>query len=134
MDKAKAVRDYARQTTGSERFYREPLMAGLVFTDGIKFLADTCGAYWLLQVVASHQPTIRKKGYADFQVWRVAPYRSKGVILECWNDKPENPASDDGPASIQVIGQTIGYSDFPRELLPFEFWVENNTIMLKEER
>ena len=130
-EKANAVRDYASQTSGSERFYRDPLMAGLVYTDGIKFMADTCGAHWLLNVVASHQPAMR---YPEFQVWRLLPLGTHGVRVEAWSDKPEAPASEDGPASVLYASQDIDYSDFPRELLPFEFWVENRTIMLKEER
>jgi len=134
-EKAEAVRDYARQTIGSENMHRDPLHPrGFQYTDGIEFVAETCGAYWLIDLVASHQPKICRKHpcEASFQVWVVRPLKTKeGFSAECWSDTPDHPESK------RLAYQSFGYSDFPRELMPFEFWVEwveYGTMMLKEER
>ena len=42
MSAAAAVREYERHTTGSETIYRHWLR--LKYTEGVKFLADECGA------------------------------------------------------------------------------------------
>ena len=128
-EKAKAVRGYARKTNGTERWHL-PAGKNLIYTDGIKFLADTCGAYWLIDLVGSYQPQLRNE---HFQVWRLRPYGNNGIIVDCWSDIPERQADEDGPASIKFCEQIIEYSDFPRELLPFEFWVQHDTMLLKEE-
>ena len=123
MNKAvEAVKEYARHTTGSERLYRD--WTGLAFTDGIKFMAEELASWWLLDVVGSYLPKLRKE---SFQVWRIIKY-GKGVKVEAWSDTPE------GEGSRKLISQTIGYTSWPDELLPFEWWVENQTMMLKEER
>lgn len=52
--------------TGTECYYR--YLCGLRLTDGVKYLADEGGAYWLLDIIASYQPDakIRRE---RFQVW-----------------------------------------------------------------
>lgn len=117
------VREYARHAIGSETIYKHWL--GLRYTDGIKFLAETCGAYWLIDAVASHQPMISE----SFQVWRLAPCLSKGRqrwALEAWSDTPDK--------SKRLARQVIEYTDFPKDLMPFEWWVEHGTMLMKEER
>lgn len=145
-EKASIVRDYCRQTTGSEEWFSHAF-GPLVYTSGIQFLAETCGAYWLIDLVASHQPDIRRKmekhDLRPFQVWRLrwipdvvnadGTVESVKWIIDAWSDTPEAPASDDGPASVLLAKQEIGYSDFPESLSPFEFWVEDATALLKEE-
>jgi hypothetical protein len=124
---AEAVREYQRQTTGTDSHHRHPF--GLIFTDGMAFLAETCGAFWLLDLVASHQPDIRKRHGRDasFQVWRLRQ-DGEGWSAEAWSDKPESEGS------TLFARQVIEFSDFPAELAPFEFYVEQGVALLKEER
>ncbi len=130
------VRGY--QTSGTENWYHHPL--GIVYTDGIKFLADTCEAWWLVDLVASHQPAIRKKMRSDglraFQVWRLRwlpDVEECTWVADAWTDTPESPGGEDGPASVLLASQEIGYSSFPMALSPFEFWVEQDVMLLKAE-
>lgn len=129
-EKADAVREHERQTTGSNQLHRHPL--GITYTDGVRFLAETCGAFWLIDAVASHQPPIRRKKGADaasFQVWRLEPERQEetdGWALSAWTDTPK--------MSQRLAYQWIEFSDFPRELAPFEFYCESGTMLLKGER
>lgn len=148
------VRAYEAQTTCSAEWFKHPF--GLVYTSGIKFVAETCEAYWLIDLVASHQPTIRAKlkqhDLSGFQVWRlwiltggcptcrvwadgcktcggqVDPW-----IIDAWSDTPEHKGGEDGPASVLLARQVIGFSSFPEALAPFEFWVEGDTALLKGE-
>jgi len=143
-EKCEAVRDYARHTTGSEQVHRN-WTKSLVYTDGIKFLADTCEAHWLIDLVASHQTGIRRAlarlRKRDFQVWRLAGWKIPGgekageqwgpddhddAVITAWEDTPYE--------SRMLVRQSIPVTDFPDDLMPFEFWVENGTMLLKEER
>ena len=36
------------QFTGSERFYRHALVRDVIYTEGVRYVADTVGAYWLI--------------------------------------------------------------------------------------
>lgn len=133
LQKAEAVRDYEAHTTGSDQIQMH-WTRSLRFTEGADFLADTCGAFWLIDLVASHQPEIKRKHpqEVEFQVWRI--YRSPrhpitGApfwMVSAWSDSPGK--------SRRLAEQEIGYSDFPAGLSGFEFWVENGTMMLKSER
>lgn len=134
-DKAQAVRDYCAQTSGTDGYHTVTLLP-LAVTDGMLFLAQTCGAFWLLDLVASHQPEIRAQARGtDFQVWRIMadPDNASGCVVDAWTDTPESPADDAGPASILLAEQRVEFTDFPRELMPFEFWVKGGVCLLKEE-
>ena len=43
------------QFTGTERYYR--IAPKFLITDGVKFLAENAGCYWLLDVAVSHLVT-----------------------------------------------------------------------------
>lgn len=121
QSKVDRVREYMAQTTGSESIHKHWL--GLRYTDGMYFVAEVCEAHWLIDLVASYQPKLRGE---DFQVWRLSPPPAEG---EPWLFT----AFHDIPGKI-LVRQEIEYSTFPVNLTPFEFWVENNTAMLKQER
>lgn len=132
-EKTEKVKEYAAHTIGSEHIYTG--LTALEYTDGMKFVAETCGAYWLLIMVDSLQPEVLKvlqeKKLRNFQVWVLKNklLTSEGAVewvLEAWSDLPGD--------SELLTRQTFEFSDFPMELLPFEFWVEYGTAMLKQER
>ena len=68
----------------------------LKFTDGIKFLADNAGAYWLIDAIASYQ---RKE---PFQLWQLKVKDSKAVLTM---------KEDSGEPTL--VKQEITYTDFP---------------------
>ena len=43
------------QFTGTERWYRHGLVRNVTYTDGVRYVADTAGAYWLIDIVALAQ-------------------------------------------------------------------------------
>lgn len=122
-DKAGLVEDYIRHTMGTENHYRH-WSNFINYTDGAKYVADTCGAHWLIDVIASHQPAISKKGGCRFQVWQFEAKNDK-YLLSGWTDNPG--------CSNMLAKQEIEYTDFPAELMPFIMWVESGVLLLPAE-
>lgn len=124
---AQRVAAYRAHTMGSESL-RAHWIGTIVYTDGIHLLAEACGAYWLLDVVASAQPEILRHGdfLASFQVWRLR-HADEVWTVDAWSDTPEDEDS------TLLFSQTLRYSDFPAELLPLHFWVKNGTALFPEE-
>lgn len=136
MTTATKLDDYstfcAHACMGAECVHRHAF-GGMLYTSGVKFTADLFGAHWLIDLIASHQPNIKRKlqrlGLRDFQVWRLHKVGDgEDWSAEAWSDAP-------GESGGLLARQVFGYSDFPAELLPFlDFWVEGGTLMLKQER
>ena len=57
------------QFTGSETLTRHALVRTMLMTEGVAFLAEQAGAYWLATAIASylHDDRARRE---EFQVWR----------------------------------------------------------------
>ena len=104
------------QFTGTQNYFRN--FTGLLYTDGIKHLAERAGSYWLIDLVGSYQPRLRD---ARFQVWSIV-------------------VSDDGSAQVTMVEdggephrvhQDIPYTDFP--LKDFSFYCIDGVMILKSE-
>lgn len=83
--------------TGTNRYYqfsRRHLM-----TDGTKYLADTAGAYWLMDAAASHLDEIGTQDW--FVLIRLVVESSHAVMIY-----------EDGNGH-EHARQVIGYTDFP---------------------
>lgn len=111
------------QFTGTENYYRHPF--GLKYTDGVKYLAETVGAYWLIDLIVSWQSEVKKKlknrQERDFQAWTLSK-TEKGFRATCTNGN-----------EIELVYQDIEYSDFPENLLPFNIWAIDGVILLPSE-
>lgn len=101
---------------GTENYYKNPF--GIIYTDGIKYLATELGAYWLINLVASYRKKLQKE---EFQLWKVSVTDNKVAVITCRRDTGEKP----------LVTQKVGYTDFP--VGDFEFYVVNNVMMLKGE-
>ncbi len=91
------------QFYGSEQWYKASF-GGVMYTDGVKFLADHAGAYWLIDAVASYQgqPALRGE---EFQAWRLTvDLEARAAVL----------VADDGNGN-ELARQVIEYTDFPLE-------------------
>ena len=88
---------------GSVEFHKfSMLFSRHLLTDGAKFIAEECGAYWLMDILGSYT---RKVGRQDFQVWTL-----KRLGKNCKNDAVVT--CEDGNGN-QLIRQFIPYTDFP---------------------
>ena len=134
QEKTDLVRQHEAHTQGSTKIW-PTLFGSLNYTDGIRCIEETCGAHWLTALVESHQPAINKNhpNTAHFQVWQIARNGEGGVCITAWSDTPGSVDDKFGPASILMAKQDVEYTDFPEELMPYEFWVESGTMLMKAE-
>ena len=107
------------QFTGSEQWYRHSLVRKILYTDGAQYVAESGGAYWLLDEIAFGQSE-PKIAAEEFQVWRLKVNPDKTATLTC----------DDGNDRI-ILTKPISYTDFPLEEIGFYF--TDNVIMLPNE-
>ena len=113
------------QFTGTSQYYT--YMAGLKLTDGVKYIADEAGAYWLLDIIASYQTDakIRREG---FQIWELKlspkvegnPHAQPCVVtMKTDTDKP------------LLVKQELCYTDFPLDSITL--WLIDGVILLPSE-
>jgi hypothetical protein len=75
--------DIMSQFTGSEHWYRFGLDPRITCTDGAKHVADTAGAYWLLDEIALAQRYVKEVAAEGFQVWKLAVNSDSSATLSC---------------------------------------------------
>ena len=109
-----------RQFTGSEHWYKHGLNSTVLFTDGAKYVADTAGAYWLLDEIALIQPYDKRVAATAFQFWKLVVRPDQTATLTC----------DDGNGNT-VFAKEIDYTDFPLDEITLYF--TNNVIYLPSE-
>ena len=111
------------QFTGSENWYAYKLLGASFgsYTDGVKYMAETAGAYWLIDEVMTAQmlPKVRRQ---EFQVWKLTKNKTgHGARL----------VMEDGNYN-KVYSKTIAFTDFP--LPEIELFFENKVLYLPSER
>src|SRR5690348_3315064 len=115
------------QFTGTTCWYKH-LLAKFLYTEGVQYLAEHAGAYWLIDAIASYQPQIAAGKDAmlkEIQFWHLKVNPNKTAVLTCRADSDLPPA----------ISQQIEFTDFP--LAEVAVWVQNDgerlTAMLPSE-
>jgi hypothetical protein len=98
-----------RQFTGDLERYRHPLNRRLLYTPGVQFLAESAGAYWLIDAVASWRgtPEYRAAVAADCRVgdlhfWKLTVRENSSATLSARVDSDVEP----------FIVQGIPFTDF----------------------
>lgn len=88
-----------KEYTCTENYYRHPL-SRLLYTDGVCAMAETFQAYWLIDLVFSHQLTasVKKEGFQKWLLQRLTGNRFVAV-------------ADDGNGK-EIARQVIPFSDF----------------------
>lgn len=93
------LQDNLRQFTGTENYHRwSVLFRNFVLTDGAKYLAEEAGAYWLMDMVASHYQSYKNEGFVCANLMKVDG--KWDLLLTDGNDR-------------ELASQEIGWSDFP---------------------
>lgn len=86
--------------TGTEAYHRwSALFPYTVLTDGAQYVAEEGKAYWLMDLIASHQHGSLR--FEEFQVWELIVQDSAGVVI-----------AEDGNGH-ELARQQIPYTDFP---------------------
>ncbi len=122
------VNDYLAQCNGTDTLYTYGLFRKQI-TSGCKYVADKLGAFWLLDVVFSHQLNRRAVQAANgFQVWRIKLNKTGSGCVVTMDD-----GGQDGNEAKVLIRQRIPFTDFPRGV-DLVLYYEGGVLMLKEER
>ena len=113
--------DFAELTqfTGTEHWYRHGMNRDVLYTDGVRHVAEAAGAYWLIDEIAiaqRYEPAIRGEA---FQVWKLA-VKDSAATLTC----------EDG-AERKVFSKVIEFTDFPEPGITL--WCTDSTILLPSE-
>lgn len=112
-------RHHLAHFTGTEKHH--PHILGYALTDGAKYVADQCQAYWLMDVIASYC-NHKNLSTEEYQRWilTVDLQNSSGTV-ECWTGDMNKP----------TISQEIPYTDFPLEEITL--YCYNKVILLPRE-
>ena len=103
---------------GSENFYcHRPSL--ILYTDGVKDMAEGCQAYWLIDLIISHQCK-KEVNLERFQVWNLSRVKDSlfKIIATDGNDN-------------RVAFQQIPFSDFPHDMATI--WLVDGCLMLPAE-
>jgi hypothetical protein len=113
-----SVNDQLEHCTGTSQYWKHPLSTKFVYTDGVRELAKLGEAFWLIDVITSHQINpILKSVY--LQVWKLEKDSEGGCKVSCYDD------------TEYVLHQDIPYTDFPYDY--GEIWVIDNVLLLPNE-
>lgn len=113
------------QFSGSETMYRHAFQKKLIYTEGVKYLAEEVGAYWLIDLVASHLHAMLKKAPDEhFTHWELRLDDKHGCTVSAKADSDTEP----------YVEQYVEFTDFPED---FDFYVVLDSagwvMMLKSE-
>lgn len=109
------------QFCGTEQYHRLSPLHSFVCTDGVRFLAENAGCFWLLDLMASMQPRLRmEEALRDYQFWTVKLDGKGGCDVICERDTGD-----------VAWKRHIGYTDFPLE--ECMIWVESGVALLPNE-
>ena len=103
---------------GPDELYRHAINRNVVFSQGARFVAESCGAYWLIDeiAIAQFKPKVKVE---EFQAWKLKVTGGTTVLT-----------MDDGNNHTLFV-MKLPFTDFP--LPEVTLWVENNTIYLPSE-
>ena len=114
--KSTITKEELNQFTGSQQWFRH-FSGRLVYTEGVQYIAEKAGAYWLIDLIASYQPIQTE----EFQFWTL---RKEGeLFVAVCTDGNDN----------ELVKQVIEYTDFPQEFMPFNLYLCHETLHLPSE-
>ena len=102
------------QFTDSQNFYRHFLVREVLYTEGVEYVAETAGAYWLLDEIALAQRYIIPVKREDFQVWDLKVNADQTALLICGDGN-----------GLEVYSKPVPFTDFPEPGIRFYYadWV-----------
>jgi hypothetical protein len=102
--------DLSQAGGGDERY--KTLNRRVIYTNGVKYLADECGAYWLIDAIASYYGTTKMQAAIEadcrlesLHFWRLDVADDESAVLFARADSGVPP----------FVEQQIPYTDFPLE-------------------
>jgi hypothetical protein len=119
MEKTLSLSDLS-QFTGSQTWYRHGLLRHVLYTEGVRYVAEQAGSHWLLDEIAIAQKAQPRVAAEPFQHWVLEVRDNRTALLSC----------DDGNDNV-VFSKAIEYTDFPLPKIALYF--TDNTILLPSE-
>lgn len=110
--------------TGTSTWYKT-IIPSILYTEGAKYVADECGAYWLLDDIAIYQmePVVKQE---EFQVWTLTvDLEDSTAELTCGDGGKK------GKPSKTVFSRKINFTTFPVQKMVL--WYTDNVILLPSE-
>ena len=107
------------QFTGTTQYIRH--FTGLLFTDGVGYMAEAGGAHWLIDVVASYR---RKE---PFQIWELKVNRA----ADRGNEPMAVVTMKEDSGQPELVRQEIPYTDFPLDGITL--YLINGVLLLTSE-
>jgi len=101
---------------GTENYYKH--FTGLLYTDGIHYLATEGKCFWLIDLIASYQGKLKN---IPFQLWSIQVFEDKSAVITCKEDTGQP----------DLVKQEIPFTDFP--LKSFECYHIDGILLLKSE-
>ena len=104
---------------GTVDYFKHPFYKDFTYTEGVKSMASQYGAYWLIDLIFSHQykKEVRQE---NFQIWETKS-ESKKAVVEMRTDTGE-------PA---IVSQGISPTDFPEGCL--KLYLIDGVLLLSSE-
>lgn len=99
--------------SGTAEYHKLTLYGWLMATDGVAYVAESCGAYWLLDLIGSHIATKGRLQAEPFQVWKLK-------LL---------PADAENMAVVTAQADSVG-NILARQLIPYTDWPLSEGIEL----
>lgn len=127
-EKAADVLNGLAHFSGSENHYRN--FTGLKYTDGVQYLAEAAGAYWLIDAIGSHYCTKRKLRAEGFLLVRLVVNREAKDFMARLTFHTDWD-QDDEKKYPSITTQRIPYTDFPLDEI--QFYLCDGVLMLKSE-
>jgi hypothetical protein len=109
------------QFTGTSQDYAHPL--GVVYTNGVQYMAEHGGGHWLIDLIAAGQfdsRILNNPMLQQIQFWTLTVKDDRSALLGCERD------SDD-----VAISQEIPFTDFPLKTL--KLYYQAGVILLPSE-
>ncbi|MCB0713100.1 MAG: hypothetical protein KDD67_12285 [Ignavibacteriae bacterium] len=98
------------------KYFRHPIVRTILVTESVKYIADSCAAYWLIDEIVFAQ-SIKDVAAEAFQCWTLVLSVDRSAILKC----------SDGNFKV-VFEKSIPFTDFPFD--KYSFYYADNVIML----
>lgn len=115
---------------GCDQTYYQKQITGFNYTEGVRHVAQTGDAYWLLMLISNAQ-LYAGVSREEFQVWRLTVNEDHSALLTCTDGG--KVIDDHGDRSEMIVySRIIPFVDFP--LSEITFYLEWGTLMLPRER
>lgn len=120
LQKAAKIKNELEQFRGTETWFRHSLFRKFLYTEGVQFLAEEAGCYWLLDMIFGFQYEIEAVRAEVFQTWDMTINEDKTATLSCGDGNDHT-----------VFTHILDYTDFP--LPKIRLFLTDSVLLLPNE-